>query len=111
MVMPLGFDSAFYVHLAILICLNIFIVSGLALLTHTGQLSLCHAAFVGIGAYVSVLSEMRLGLPFLAAAALGTIAASLTAFLLGSAILRLRGVYFVLITFADRKSTRLNSRH
>src|SRR3546814_4500034 len=61
MIMPLGFNSAFYVHLAVLICLNIFIVSGLALLTHTGQLSLCHAAFVGIGAYVSVLSEMRLG--------------------------------------------------
>jgi len=106
-VAPLGFSSAFYVHLAILICLNIFIVSGLALLTRTGQLSLCHAAFVGIGAYVSVLAQMRLGIPFLAAAALGTIAASLVAYLLGSAILRLRGVYFVLITFAFGELFRL----
>jgi len=106
-IMPLGFSSAFYVHLAILICLNIFIVSGLALVTRTGQLSLCHAAFIGIGAYVSVLSEMRLGLPFLAAAALGTAAAALTAYLLGSAILRLRGVYFVLITFAFGELFRL----
>lgn len=107
MIVPLGFSSAFYVHLAVLICLNTFIVSGLALLTRTGQLSLCHAAFVGIGAYVSVLAEMRLGLPFLVAAALGTMAASLVAYLLGSAILRLRGVYFVLITFAFGELFRL----
>ncbi|MBV7482149.1 branched-chain amino acid ABC transporter permease [Bordetella sp. BOR01] len=107
MVMPLGFSSAFYLHLAVLICLNTFIVSGLALVMHTGQLSLCHAAFVGIGAYVSVLSEMLLGIPFLPAAALGAMAASLVAYLLGSAILRLRGVYFVLITFAFGELFRL----
>ena len=106
--LPLGFDSPFYIHLAVLVCLNVFIVSGLALVTRSGQLSLCHAAFVGIGAYVSVLAEMRLGWPFLAACALGTASAALVAFLLGSAILRLRGVYFVLITFAFGELFRLS---
>lgn len=105
--LPLGFNSPFYVHLAVLICLNVFIVSGLSLVTRSGQLSLCHAAFVGIGAYVSVLGEMRLGLPFLVAGVLATAAAALVAYLLGAAILRLRGVYFVLITFAFGELFRL----
>jgi branched-chain amino acid transport system permease protein len=107
LVLPLGFSSPFYVHLAVLICLNVFIVSGLSLVTRSGQLSLCHAAFVGIGAYVSVLGQMRLGLSFSVACVLGTLAAALVAYLLGAAILRLRGVYFVLITFAFGELFRL----
>jgi branched-chain amino acid transport system permease protein len=105
--LPLLLTSAFYVHLAVLVCLNVVIVSGLSLVSRSGQLSLCHAAFIGIGAYVCVLGAARLGLPFLAAAILGAVAASLVALLLGSAILRLRGVYFVLITFAFGELFRL----
>lgn len=107
LVLPLLTDSQFYVHLAVLVCLNVVIVSGLSMLIRAGQLSLCHAAFMGIGAYVSALASMRLGIPFLAAVALGVAAAALLAFLLGAAILHLRGVYFVLITFAFGELVRL----
>jgi branched-chain amino acid transport system permease protein len=107
LVLPLLTDSQFYVHLAVLVCLNVVIVSGLSMLIRAGQLSLCHAAFMGIGAYVSVLASMRLGIPFLAAVALGVAASALMAFLLGAAILHLRGVYFVLITFAFGELVRL----
>jgi branched-chain amino acid transport system permease protein len=105
--LPLLTDSPFYVHLAVLVCLNVVIVSGLSMLIRAGQLSLCHAAFMGIGAYVSALASMRLGVPFLAAVALGVAASALLAFLLGAAILHLRGVYFVLITFAFGELVRL----
>jgi branched-chain amino acid transport system permease protein len=105
--LPLLTDSPFYVHLAVLVCLNVVVVSGLSMLIRAGQLSLCHAAFMGIGAYVSALASMRLGVPFLAAVALGVAASALLAFLLGAAILHLRGVYFVLITFAFGELVRL----
>jgi branched-chain amino acid transport system permease protein len=105
--LPVVIGSAFYLHLAILICLNVVIVGGLSLLSRTGQLSFCHAAFVGLGAYGSVLAATRLGLPFPAAAALGTALAALVAFALGAVILRLRGVYFVLITYAFGELFRL----
>jgi branched-chain amino acid transport system permease protein len=105
--LPLLTDSQFYVHLAVLVCLNVVIVSGLSMLIRAGQLSLCHAAFMGVGAYVSVLASMRLGIPFPAAVALGVAASALLAFLLGAAILHLRGVYFVLITFAFGELVRL----
>ena len=43
--------SDFHIHLAVLVCLNVVIVSGLAVIARTGQLSLGHGAFVGIAAY------------------------------------------------------------
>lgn len=104
--LPLASGSAFHLHLAVLICLNVVIVSGLAILSRTGQLSFCHAAFVGLGAYGSVLAG-KFGIPFVLAAALGTVLAAAVALLLGAAILRLRGVYFVLITFAFGELFRL----
>ena len=99
--------TPFYLHLAILICLNVVIVGGLSLVSRTGQLSFCHAAFVGLGAFGSALASMRYGLPFPVAAAIGTALAALVALVLGSVILRLRGVYFVLITYAFGELFRL----
>lgn len=105
--LPLLSGNAFYTHLAVLMCLNVVIVGGLSIVSRTGQLSLCHAAFAGIGAYVAVLLRMKFGVDFVWAVAAGALASSLVAFLLGAAILRLRGVYFVLITFAFGELLRL----
>lgn len=105
--LPLLTANAFYTHLAVMMCLNVVIVSGMSMLSRSGQLSLCHAAFVGIGAYGSVLLAGKLGLGFLAAAAAGVLGAAAVALALGAAILRLRGVYFVLITFAFGELFRL----
>lgn len=104
---PLLSTSTFYVHLAVLICLNIVTVNGLSILNRTGQLSFCHAAFMGLGAYASILATTRFGMPFVMSVVLGTMIAALGSFLLGSVILRLRGVYFVLITFAFGELFRL----
>jgi len=101
------FGGPFVLHLAILTCLNTVMVCGLALIARCGQLSLGHAAFVAIGAYVSVLADRFWQWSFLPAAALGALAAGLVALLLGWVILRLRGVYFVLVTFAFGELLRL----
>lgn len=105
-VMP-WFASPFVLHLAVLTCLNIVIVNGLALISRSGQLSLGHAAFVGIGAYGSVLVGSALEWPFLASALVGALLSALVATALGWVILRLRGVYFVLVTFAFGELLRL----
>jgi branched-chain amino acid transport system permease protein len=99
--------SDFHIHLLVLVCLNVVIVSGLALVSRTGQLSLGHGAFVGIAAYVAVLANMKAGWPFWLSALAGIAAAAGTALLLGWVILRLRGVYFVLVTFAFAELVRL----
>lgn len=99
--------SSYYVHLAVLVCLNVVITSGLALIARTGQLSLGHGAFVGIGAYAAVLAVTLAGWPFWLALLGGVAMTALVAFVLGWVILRLRGVYFVLVTFAFAELVRL----
>lgn len=99
--------SSYYIHLAVLVCLNVVITSGLALIARTGQLSLGHGAFVGIGAYAAVLAVTLAGWPFWLALLGGVAITALVALALGWVILRLRGVYFVLVTFAFAELVRL----
>lgn len=91
--------SAFYLHLANLTLLNAIIVMGFALVASVGQLSLCHAALAGLGGYVSAVAALQFSLPPLAGILLAAVVAGIVAALLGAVILRLRGVYFVLVTF------------
>lgn len=63
----------------------------------TGYVSLGHVVFCGIGAYVLVLTIGTLPLPL--ALACAGLAAGLTALLIGLPVLRVRGPYFVILTF------------
>ena len=94
-------------HIAINVCLAAIAAASLHLIIRTGHVSLCHAAFIGIGAYTSAYVVMQLGLPFIAGLALGTFAAALLALLIGPVILRLTGKYFVLITFLFGEIVRM----
>jgi branched-chain amino acid transport system permease protein len=105
--LPLMIGNTFYLHLAVLICLNAIFVLGLSIIARVGQLSFCHGAFIGIGAYAAVLAERSVALPFLAGVVIAAGVAGLLAATLGWIILRLRGVYFVLVTFAFGELVRL----
>lgn len=99
--------NPFYVHLAVLICINIVFVNGLSVISRTGQLSFCHAAFMGMGAFTAVICTTRLHAPFLVSVLAGVGLSVLVAWLLGAVILRLQGVYFVLVTFCFGELFRL----
>jgi len=90
-------------HLHTLIMAGIFAVLALSLnllLGYTGQLSLGHAAFFGIGAYATGLLTVKLEwspwLGLLTAAALP----AATGWIIGRLALKLRGAYFVLLTIS-----------
>lgn len=100
-------SGPYMLHLAVLTCLNILIVNGLSIIERSGQLSFGHSAFVAIGAYASVLASGLVGGNILLASLLGMIAAAVCALVLGAVILRLKGVYFVLVTFAFAELMRL----
>lgn len=97
----------FVLHLAILACINIVVVNGLSLIDRCGQLSFGHSAPVALGAYASVLLSMQAGLGTLTSAFVALVLVGAIAGLLGGVILRLRGVYFVLVTFAFAELVRL----
>src|SRR5215475_1570828 len=62
----------------------------------SGYVSLGHAVFYGVGAYVTVLSWQEL--PLWLSVVLGGLAAALLALCLGWPCLRVRGPYFVILT-------------
>jgi branched-chain amino acid transport system permease protein len=63
-----------------------------------GQLSLGQAAFMGLGAYSSVLMTMNLGLPFWAVLPLSIVSPVVFALVIGLPTLRLSGVYLAIAT-------------
>jgi branched-chain amino acid transport system permease protein len=74
---------------------------GLNILTgYTGQISLGHAAFMGVGAYVAAICAARLGLPFWAAVPAGGAAACLAGMAVGVPSLRIKGLYLAIATLA-----------
>ena len=63
----------------------------------TGYISLGHAVFYGIGGYVTAL--LWLSVPMWASVAAGGVVAALLALVAGYPCLRVRGPYFVMLTF------------
>jgi len=76
------------------------------LLGYTGYVSFGHIVFFGLGAYVGLYTISVLDWPLLPAVLAGGAAAGLLAFLLGKAILRLRGAYFALATIGINEAMR-----
>jgi branched-chain amino acid transport system permease protein len=96
---PYIVDERFTYHIAILVCFAAIGACSLHLIIRTGHVSLCHCAFIGVGAYVSANVVVTFGMPFIAGLIAGTLSAAVLALLIGPVILRLTGKYFVLITF------------
>jgi branched-chain amino acid transport system permease protein len=76
------------------------------LLGYTGYVSFGHIVFFGIGGYVGFYMMSVLGLPMYIAIFGGGLASGLLAYLLGKAILRLRGAYFALATIGINEAAR-----
>jgi branched-chain amino acid transport system permease protein len=81
----------------------IYGLCGLSLMVlagYTGLVSLGHAAFVGIGAYVYVYLAQDLGLPWIAAVAAAVAVTAGSGVLVGLPALRMTGVYLSIATLA-----------
>ena len=75
-------------------------VSLMVLTAYTGLVSLGHAAFIGIGAYVYVYVAQDLGMPWIAAVALAVGVTAAAGVLVGLPALRMTGVYLSIATLA-----------
>ena len=79
---------------------SIFALSLELLVGMTGLVSLGHAAFLGIGAYATVLVSGDAAAPLLKVLVIGVAAAAAYALFVGALSLRTRGVYFIMVTLA-----------
>ena len=102
---------------AISVASNMGIIAFVALSAYVilvvGEISFGQQAYFGIGAYVSGVASAMWGWPFVAALALGSLAAAAAALAVGMLTLRLRGLYFAIATlcFAEMIRLGLNSVH
>jgi branched-chain amino acid transport system permease protein len=97
-VVPIFIRSDYYLHVLVLCTINIILASSLRAIATSGQISLGHAGFMGIGAYTSALLTMKLGFPVYASMLLGGVAAMFLAAIIAYPITRVRTVYFAMLT-------------
>jgi branched-chain amino acid transport system permease protein len=98
--LPWLLGNHYVFHIATMITIMIPMALSLNLMMKIGQLSIAQPAFMGIGAYGSALLTMRLGVPPMLSIVCGSILSAIAAATLGPIFLRIKGVYFVLLTYA-----------
>jgi branched-chain amino acid transport system permease protein len=118
---PLWLRDQYLLHT--LITTGIFIIAAMSLnllLGYTGQLSLGHVAFFGIGAYASALTtlgfdvELFAGVrfvhqpwPAIAGFFVAIVVAGVSGYMIGRLSFKVRGAYFVIVTISFAEVTRL----
>ncbi len=91
----------YLLHIFILIGIYVILSVSLNLLAgYTGILSMAHAAFYGIGAYVVALLALSVHTPFILNILLAIIAAGAFGAIVGIPSLRIKDDYFIIATFA-----------
>jgi branched-chain amino acid transport system permease protein len=91
--------AAYFLHLAILAGIYIILALSLNLIIgYAGQVSLGHAAFYGIGAYISALVALKWHFPFLLAAPSAMLISGGCGLALGLPTLRLKEDYLAIVT-------------
>lgn len=108
LVLPIVAGDPVFLHLVILVYFYAFLAMSWNILGgFAGQLSMGHAAFVAIGAYVSTLLLLRWNLSPWVGMFIGGFAASLVSVLIGYPCFKLRGAYYALATLAFSELVRV----
>jgi branched-chain amino acid transport system permease protein len=117
---PLWVKDPYFLH--VLIMTGIFTIAAMSLnllLGYTGQLSLGHVGFLGIGAYASALVSLGFTVsigdyavvhepwPAVSGFVIGTAVAGLCGYLVGKLSFKVRGAYFVIVTISFAEVLRL----
>ena len=76
------------------------------LMGYTGYVNFGHIVFFGLGGYFGFYLLSELGWPLYLAALSGGVLAMVIAFIIGTAVLRLRGAYFALATIGINEAAR-----
>jgi len=105
---PLVTRNPFYQHMLIMVLFWTLLGASWNLLGgFAGQVSFGHAAFLGVGAYTTMLLYLKLGWSPWLGLILGGFAGALVALPIGLICFRLRGPYFSLATLAVAEIIRL----
>jgi branched-chain amino acid transport system permease protein len=100
--------TEYHTHVLIISFYYVILAVGWNLLAgYTGQFSLAHHTFAGIGGYASALLVQHLGAPMPAGIVAGMALAAIVGYGLGTLCLGMRAIYLALATWAFAESVRL----
>jgi branched-chain amino acid transport system permease protein len=102
-----GLGGDYYVHVFALVFTNVILAASLRPSLTCGQLNIGHSGFMSIGAYTSALLAKNLAVPFEISLLCGALLAAAVGLVIGYPSLRLRGVYFAMVTVAFVEVIRL----
>lgn len=89
----------YLLHIGIMLCVYIILVLSTNLTVGMANLlTMCQAAFYGIGAYIGTFFLMQFNLPFIVIALVVMVVTGLTSLLISFASVKLKGDYFILGT-------------
>ncbi len=95
---PLGVNG-YGVYVLTLTEIFAIVALGLNLLTgYAGQISLCHAAFLGVGAYATAILTQKAGVPFLLSLVIGALVTAAIGALAAVPAMRLKNLYLAIAT-------------
>ena len=98
-VLPLVIGDDFLIHVLTLIVVFTIYASSWNLLASSGQGSLGHAAFLGIGGFTSSLLAINLGIPPMIGIFIGSLLSAGIGFLIGLTCVRLKAWFLAMVTF------------
>jgi len=105
--LPFVLRSPYWVSILIILGIYTLLVASLRTITLIGVFSLGHVGFMLIGAYSSALLVMRTGLSFWAAFIIAGLVSAAVALLLSYPFLRVKGIYFAILTLLTAETFRL----
>ncbi len=99
--LPFGMTSPYYLHLFVTIAIFSIVTLGLdVVFGYTGEVSIGHAALLGIGAYVAAVLSMHFGIGFWASIPIAIVITAGFGALLALPALRVTGPYLAMVTLA-----------
>jgi len=99
LILPFVMPSMYWQRVISIVCIYALLAVSFDLLAHfVGLVSLGGALFIGVGGYLSAIMNTSFGFPPLLAIPIATIAGAATCTLLLFPCLRLRGVYFAIVS-------------
>jgi branched-chain amino acid transport system permease protein len=107
LIIPFFVHDPYFLHIFVLMFLFAYLGTAWSLVSMAGQLSLGHAALMGIGGYTSTLLFMELGVTPWLGMWLGAILCGLVGVIIGYPAFRLRGPYFALTSIAFAEILRI----
>jgi branched-chain amino acid transport system permease protein len=106
--LPLGVGHSRYLLSVLMNCAGLSVVAfGVWLTFSIGRINICQAGFALVGGYTTAILLSRHGLSYWIALPLSALVSAAAGALIGSFILKLRGIYFSMLTICLTEAIRL----